>query len=99
MTKPDDEGVFTRAEYRYGTDGRCNVGVGFWQMAFGSKATLDAANFNAAYAAMGAFKDEAGEPLGVMPRPGGRPERSRARLRFISDSAGSPRRSSMRVAI
>ncbi|MCQ9375161.1 Mu-like prophage major head subunit gpT family protein [Methyloversatilis sp. XJ19-13] len=68
MTKPEDEGVFTRAEYRYGTDGRCNVGFGFWQMAFGSKATLDAANFNAAYAAMGAFKDEAGEPLGVMPR-------------------------------
>jgi phage major head subunit gpT-like protein len=68
MTKPDDEGVFTRAEYRYGTDGRCNVGFGFWQMAFGSKATLDATNFNAAYAAMGAFKDEAGEPLGVRAR-------------------------------
>ena len=46
MTKPDDEGVFTRAEYRYGTDGRCNVGYGFWQMAFGSKATLDATNFS-----------------------------------------------------
>lgn len=68
MTKDDDEGVFTRAEYRYGTDGRCNVGFGFWQMAFGSKATLDATNFNAAYAAHMAFKDDAGEPLGVTPR-------------------------------
>ncbi|EGK71980.1 Mu-like prophage FluMu major head subunit [Methyloversatilis universalis FAM5] len=67
MVKPDDEMVFTRAEYRYGTDGRCNVGYGFWQMAFASKAALDATNFNAGYAAMGAFKDEAGEPLGVLP--------------------------------
>lgn len=68
MVKPDDEMVFTRAEYRYGTDGRCNVGYGFWQMAFGSKATLDASNFNAAYAAMGGFKDESGQPLGVRAR-------------------------------
>ena len=38
-------------------------------------------------------------PLAVRPRPGGRSDRSRARLRSISDSAGSPSRSSIRVAI
>ena len=33
MTAATDEGVFMRNEYRYGVDGRCNVGLGFWQMA------------------------------------------------------------------
>lgn len=67
MTKDEDEAVFTRDEYRYGVDGRGNVGFGFWQMAFGSKATLDATNFNAAIAAMMAFKSDQGRPLGIKP--------------------------------
>ena len=60
-----DQNVFMRKEYIYGVDCRCNVGYGFWQMAFGSKAALTAANFEAAYDAMGAFKDDHGSPLGV----------------------------------
>lgn len=67
MTKDDDESVFMRDEYRYGVDGRGNVGFGFWQMAFGSKATLDAAGFNAAYAAMMAQNSDQGRPLGITP--------------------------------
>lgn len=67
MTKDEDEGVFMRDEYRYGVDGRGNVGFGFWQMAFASKATLDATSFNAAYAAMMAFKSDEGRPLGIKP--------------------------------
>ncbi len=31
MNQPTDERVFTAAEYRWGTDGRCNVGFGLWQ--------------------------------------------------------------------
>lgn len=67
LTDPNDEAVFTRKEYRYGVDGRCNVGYGFWQMAYGSKATLDATNFNAARAAMEGFRSDEGRPLGIKP--------------------------------
>jgi phage major head subunit gpT-like protein len=62
-----DDNVFNRNELVYGVDDRKNVGFGFWQMAFGSKATLDATNFDLAMAAMGAMKKDNGAPLGVMP--------------------------------
>ena len=67
MDAENDANVFTRKEYIYGVDCRCNVGFGFWQMAFGSKLELDAANFEAAYNAMGAFKGDGNRPLGIMP--------------------------------
>lgn len=67
MTKEEDEGVFMRKEYRYGVDARGNVGFGFWQQAFGSKATLDATNFAAAFAAMEGFKSDEGRPLRIKP--------------------------------
>lgn len=64
---PKDDNVFNRGELVYGVDDRKNVGFGFWQMAFGSMISLDATNFDAAMAAMGAFKGDHGKPLGVMP--------------------------------
>ncbi len=67
MTDANDEAVFLRDEYRYGVDARGNVGYGFWQMAFGSKQTLDATNYATARAAMGAFKSDEGRPLGIKP--------------------------------
>lgn len=67
LTKEDDQNVFIKDQYIYGTDGRGNVGFGFWQMAYGSKATLDTTNYNAAYAAMMAFKGDNGLPLGTKP--------------------------------
>lgn len=67
MTDASDEGVWMRAEYRYGVDARANVGYGFPQMAYGSKQTLDATNFNAAIAAMMAFASDEGRPLGIVP--------------------------------
>jgi len=67
MTKADDETVFMRDMFRYGVDARCNVGFGFWQQAFGSKAALDAANFGAAFAAMEGFKSDEGRPLRIKP--------------------------------
>lgn len=67
MTDAQDEAVFMRDEYRYGVDARGNVGYGFWQMAFGSKVTLDATGYAAARSAMMAFKSDEGRPLGIKP--------------------------------
>lgn len=67
LNKETDDNVFMSKKFLYGVDSRCNVGFGFWQMAFGSKDTLDATNFEAAFDAMGAFKKDFGEPLGISP--------------------------------
>jgi phage major head subunit gpT-like protein len=67
LTSTQDEGVFMRDEYRFGIRYRCNAGLGFWQMAYRSQATLDAANFNAAMAAMMSIKADGGRPLGIKP--------------------------------
>lgn len=67
MTATNDEGVFTSDTYRYGIRYRCNAGFGFWQLAYKSKAALDAANFNAAMAAMMQTQADGGRPLGVKP--------------------------------
>ncbi|NRA56243.1 MAG: Mu-like prophage major head subunit gpT family protein [Gammaproteobacteria bacterium] len=68
MTKEDDENVFMRDEYRYGIDARVNAGFGLWHLAFGSKATLDAANFKLARQAMKSLKSDEGRPLNVRPK-------------------------------
>jgi len=67
MDKADDERVFMTGTIRYGTDGRMNTGYGFWQQAFASTDTLDATNFDAAYAAMMGLKTRSGEPIGITP--------------------------------
>lgn len=67
MTATNDESVFTTDTYRYGVRYRCNAGLGFWQMAYKSKAALTKANFDAARAAMELFKADGGRPLGISP--------------------------------
>ncbi len=67
MTDTNDEAVFMRNEFRYGVDGRGNAGYGLWQLAFGSKQTLDQTNLDAAFVAMESFKDSEGRPLLVSP--------------------------------
>jgi len=67
MTASNDEGVFTTDAYRYGIRYRCNAGFGFWQLAYKSKAALNATNFNAAMAAMMQVKADGGRPMGVKP--------------------------------
>lgn len=67
MTATNDEVVFTSDTYRYGVRYRCNAGFGFWQLAYKSKAALDADNFNAAMAAMMQTKADGGRPMGVKP--------------------------------
>lgn len=65
--KVTDDNVFDLNEFRYGVDARMNFGYGFWQMAWGSKQTLDAAHYETARAAMGSFKGDHGRPLGINP--------------------------------
>ena len=67
MDSENDGNVFHRAEYVYGVDSRCNVGFGFWQMGFGSKAELTSTNFDAAMASMLSVKGDQGKKIGIRP--------------------------------
>jgi len=67
LDSPDDPNVFTKKEYQYGVDSRCQVGFGFWQMAFGSKAELTADNFNSAMESMGSVPGDHGKKLALQP--------------------------------
>lgn len=62
---PDDDNVFFRKQFIYGADSRSATGFTFWQLAFGSKASLDKGNFDAAYDAMAVLKGDEGRPIGV----------------------------------
>lgn len=65
--KSTDQNVFTKKEFQYGADSRGNVGYGFWQMAYGSKQTLDAAAYKTAREAITGMKGDFGKPLGLVP--------------------------------
>lgn len=64
----EDSNVFTKKEYQYGIDGRCEVGFGFWQMAWGSRQTLNAANYEVARTGLGSLKGDYGRPLAINPK-------------------------------
>lgn len=65
--REEDDNVFNSRTFLYGTDGRCNVGFGFWQLAYGSKQALNTANYEAARAGMLGMKGDYGRPLGLKP--------------------------------
>lgn len=67
MDDLSDEAVFSRDVFRYAVDGRCNVGFGLWQVAYGSKQTLNAASYAAARQALHEMKNDAGRPMGIRP--------------------------------
>ena len=67
MTSPDDEGVFMRRQFRWGVDCRDNAGYGFYQACWGSKATLNVANFESALVGLAEMNNDEGAPLGIMP--------------------------------
>ena len=62
-----DDTVFRNKEFLYGVDGRCNAGYGLWQLAWGSKQTLDGAHYATARAAVSSMKGDYGRPLGLTP--------------------------------
>ncbi len=66
-TEPNDDRVFMRNEFLYGASGRCNVGFGLWQLAFGSKLPLTATNYEAARRAMQTLRGDSGRLLGIRP--------------------------------
>ncbi|MDX9860892.1 MAG: Mu-like prophage major head subunit gpT family protein [Rhodospirillales bacterium] len=68
LDKEDDPNVFWKKQFVYGSDGRDNVGLGFWQFAWGSKQTLDAAHYATARAAISGMKGDYGRPLGLTPK-------------------------------
>lgn len=59
--------VFNKKEFVYGVDCRCNVGFGFWQMAYASNAALNSDNLDEAIKSMRSLKDTNGRPLGIKP--------------------------------
>jgi len=67
MDKLTDQNVFMNKEFIYGADARFNTGFGFWQMAWGSKQPLTAANYAKARAALSSMKGDHGRPLGIRP--------------------------------
>lgn len=67
MDKETDPNVFMKGQYLYGVDGRCNAGFGLWQLAYMSKATLNAANFEAARTAMGEIRKKNGQIININP--------------------------------
>lgn len=67
LDKPDDLNVFMRKKYLYGTDRRDNAGYGLWQLAYASKQTLSAAQYEAARAGMMGLANDEGVPLGITP--------------------------------
>lgn len=93
MDHPDDDNVFMRKKHRYGVDDRKNVGFGLWQLAYGSKQTLDAAAYASARAAMMGFKNDEGVPLGVSPThlvvPPTLESAGRQILKVMNDAAGA----------
>lgn len=65
--KETDDNVFTNNEFIYGIDARMNFGYGFWQQAWGSKQTLNVANYGIARSALMTMKGDYGRPLGIKP--------------------------------
>jgi phage major head subunit gpT-like protein len=59
--------VFMKDEFLYGTRSRGAAGYTYWQLAFGSKAELTKANFEAARLAMTSLKGDEGRPLNIVP--------------------------------
>ncbi|WP_320194735.1 Mu-like prophage major head subunit gpT family protein [Agrobacterium rosae] len=68
MDQENDEGVFSKKEFRYGLDGRCQVGFGFWQMAWGSKQALNDVNYENARSSLMSLKGDYGRPLAIQPK-------------------------------
>ena len=65
--KETDDNVFSQRRFVYGVDMRCNVGYGLPQMAWGSKQTLNPANYAIARAGIQSMKGDGARPLGLIP--------------------------------
>lgn len=66
LNRPEDANVFMDRQYVFGVDARYTAGFGFHQLAYGSKATLDAAAFAAARLVLETQRRPDGSPLPVL---------------------------------
>ncbi|BCB26470.1 phage head protein [Sulfurimicrobium lacus] len=66
LNRPDDTNVFMDRTFLFGVDARYVAGFGFHQLAYGSKAALDAASFAAARLDLETQRRPDGTPLPVM---------------------------------
>lgn len=62
---PTDDNAFMDRQFLFGADARYNAGYGFHQLAYGSKATLDATAYEAARVALASQRRPDGQKLGV----------------------------------
>lgn len=88
-----DDNVFLRKSLLYGVDGRANAGYGLWQIAWGSKQPLTAANYATGRAALLKMTRDGGTRLGITPThlivgPGN--EAAARRLLFGGDRLEEP---------
>lgn len=67
-TSLTDENVFSRDEFVWGAKRRCAAGFGAWQLAYGSRQTLNAANYALARAAMISMRGHRGRKLNLRPK-------------------------------
>lgn len=67
LDAPTDQNVFMRKEMIYGVDARVAAAFGLWQLAYGSKQTLDKAAYKAGFEALEGMKGDYDRPLGIMP--------------------------------
>jgi phage major head subunit gpT-like protein len=67
VTDMTDSEVFKTGEYLAGGEARYGAGYTYWQLAYRSTQTLNAANYEAAVTAMLAYTDDEGEPLELRP--------------------------------
>lgn len=65
LVDPSNQHVFLNNEHVYGIKARYNAALGFHQLAFGSKAELNATNYEAARLALSGQRRPDGSPLGV----------------------------------
>lgn len=66
LNRATDPNVFMERQYLFGAEARYVAGFGFHQLAYGSKATLDATSFNAARLALETQRRPDGSPLPVL---------------------------------
>ncbi|CAL4866725.1 hypothetical protein MMA231_00969 [Asticcacaulis sp. MM231] len=67
VTDPTDSHVFKTGEYLAGAEARGGAGYTYWQLAYRSRKTLNAANYEIAKQAMASWTDDNGENLGIKP--------------------------------
>lgn len=63
LTGLTDANVFDRDEYVYGVDSRVNAGPALWQLAYGSKQTLDLTNYGLGRANIAGRLTDYGKPM------------------------------------